>query len=87
MKKQKNNNGTTTYEIESPTGVGVELSEQIFETMAKNEVRPDEVLALLGDGVARFLMMVAEPLGYEKKEIVKVFGEGLVNAEIEFEGN
>ena len=87
MKKQKNNNGTTTYEIESQTGVGVELSEQIFDTMANSQVQPDEVLATLGEAVVRFLMMVAEPLGYEKKEIVKVFGEGLTNAEIEFEGN
>ena len=82
MKKKRNENGTT-YTIDSPSDLGGVISESIFKEMADNEVLPDEVLPILGEAVVRFLMMVAEPLGYEKKEIVKVFGEGLVGADIE----
>lgn len=86
MKKKRNEN-CTTYTIDSPSDLGGVISESIFKAMADNRVMPDEVLPILGESVVRFLMMVAEPLGYEKKEIVKVFGEGLATAEIELHEN
>lgn len=81
MKKVKNED-STTYTIESRTEVSKEISSHIFQTMIDNKVKTDEVLPLLGDAVANFLMSIAMQLGYEEKEIVKVFGEGLANAEI-----
>lgn len=82
--EKKKNEGSTTYTIESPSKAGMKIANQIFSTMAKNEVEPDEILPILGEAVVRFLATIAEPLGYEKEELVHAFGDGIANAEIEF---
>ena len=83
MKKQRNED-STTYTIESPSEIGLQIAEGIFKTMADNNTQPGDVLPVLGEAVVRFLVMIAEPIGYDRNEIVNIFGEGIVNAKIEF---
>lgn len=73
----------TTYSTNGPTEVAQEISKAIICIMSEHDVKPKEILGVLGESVAGFLVMIAEPLGYDKHEIIKVFGESLVNADIE----
>ena len=60
------------------------LRNAILECMMKQNVAPNNVLEVLAGGCVHALVPLAVPLGYEEKEITKVFAEGLLNAKIEF---
>lgn len=80
---------TTVYRTDGQTEVAYEIGSAILEVMKKYDVPPHAALGVLGEGVITFLVGSADLLGYDKQEIIKVFGESLVNAEIkiETEGN
>ena len=73
---------TTVYKTDGQTDLALEIGEAILDIMAKNQVPPHAALGVLGEGVITFLVGSADLLGYDKQEIIKVFGESLVNAEI-----
>lgn len=80
---------TTVYRTDGQTEVAYEIGSAILEVMKKYDVPPHAALGVLGEGVITFLVGSADLLGYDKQEIIKVFGESLVNAEIKIktEGN
>lgn len=73
---------TTTYSFDKPTVKAGAVKMALYEAMMRKEVELKEVLPVLGEGVIRFLASLAHSLGYEKGEIVKVFGERLMTAEL-----
>ena len=73
-----------TYTITEPTEKADEVAKAIGIMMKQVGVQPDEVLPVLGEAVIRFLTAVANVMGYEPIELVKVFGEGLYTAELEY---
>lgn len=80
--KLTNDGEVTTYHTDGQTDVAYEIGSAIVDVMAKHKVQPHEALGVLGEGIISFLIAVAPPLGYDKLEIVKVFGKSLVDAEI-----
>ena len=74
----------TTYSTNGPTEVAQEIGKSIICIMFEHNVQPQEILGVLGESVAGFLVRIAEPLGYDKREIIKDFGQSLVDAEIGF---
>lgn len=74
---------TTVYRTDGQTEVAYEIGSAILEVMKKYDVPPHVALGVLGEGVVTFLLGTADFLGYDKHEIIKVFGESLVNADIE----
>lgn len=72
----------TTYSTNGSTEVAQEISKAIICIMSEHNVKPHEILGVLGESVVNFLIIVSEPLGYDKLKIIKDFGQGLVDAEI-----
>lgn len=72
---------TTAYTFGKPTAKASGVKMELYEAIMRKEVELKEVLPVLGEGVIRFLASLAHSLGYEKGEIVKVFGERLMTAE------
>jgi len=83
MKKRKTKNGVA-YEIVEPTETAVDLSLAIYKIMRDNDVQPEDVLPVLGEAVIRFLVPLASKFGCNEKELVKLFGKGLIEAEFDF---
>lgn len=73
------------YTAEKPTDKAVSVVKALIDAMVESGVDPEEVLPVLGEAVIRFLVPMAETMGYGRKEIVKVFGDGLATAEIELD--
>ena len=70
------------YTVEKSTNKAVSIVKALIYAMLESGVEPEEVLPVLGEAVIRFLIPMAETMGYDRKEIVKVFGQGLATAEI-----
>ena len=68
--------------LKTPTVEATHLLNAMVESMADDRIDPQDVLFVLGEAVIRFLIASAEILDCEPKEMVKVFAEGLANAEI-----
>ena len=73
------------YTVEKPTDKAVVVVKALVDAMVESGVEFEEVLPVLGEAVIRFLVPMAETMGYGRKEIVKVFGEGLATAEIDLD--
>ena len=74
----------TTYSTNGPTEVAQEIGKAIICIMSEHDVQPHEILGVLGESVVGFLVTIAEPLGYDKREIIKDFGESMIKADIKF---
>lgn len=74
----------TTYSTNGPTEMAQEISKAIICIMCEHNVQPQEILGALGESVVSFLVTIAEPLGYDKREIIKDFGESMITADIKF---
>ena len=75
---------TKSITLTKPTEKAEKLIDAIIDCCAENKVQPEETLYVLGEAVIRLLVGISSMLGYEQEEIVQVFGEGLINAELEF---
>jgi hypothetical protein len=73
-----------TYQINEPTVKAQFVVNYILKAFKDADVKPEEVLPVLGEAVIRLLTSVAEVSGYEPIEMVKVFGEGIYTAELEY---
>lgn len=59
------------------------LCETIVEKCTEMNVRPSDVLTVLGGGVIHFIMKISDITGHDGKKMVKIFADGLANAKIE----
>lgn len=84
MAKKKNREDYTSYTINEPTIKAKAVIDYLVTGMQVSQVAPKEIMPVLGETVIRFLITVADICGYDKKDIVKSFGEGIMNAQIEF---
>lgn len=70
--------------VNAPTPTALKIARSILGVMVEDDVNPEEVLFVLGESIVNVLIPLAEPLGYDKEEIVRIFGEGLCSSKIEF---
>lgn len=73
-----------TYSTNGPTEVAQEICKAMICIMSDHNVQPHEILGVLGESVVGFLVTIAEPLGYDKREIIKDFGKGMITADVKF---
>lgn len=54
----------------------------LYSAMLRNEVELHEVMNVLSEAVTGFLVPISRNLGFEKREILKSFGDSLMAAEV-----
>lgn len=84
MNNEQKNGDVTICMVEKPRNKARGVTMDLFGTMQKNDVKLQEVLSVLEVAVTGFLMPLSRTLGFEKGEIVKAFGEGLITAELKY---
>lgn len=74
--------GVTCHIVE-PTEKAAKVKDAIIRSMRLADVKPEEVLPVLGEAVIEFLDVVANAVGVDPVELVHCFGDGIYNAQIE----
>lgn len=63
------------------------LLDVIVENCKEMDVQPDEVLEVVGTAVANLLTTIAPMYGCSPQKMLKVFANGIANAELVPKGN
>ena len=82
MNNEQENENIKLCLVNRPRGKARAVTMDLFGAMQRNDVELHEVLSVLEEAVKGFLMPLGRTLGFEKGEIVKVFGNGLITAEL-----
>ena len=83
MNNEKNGNVSIGM-VRRPKSKARAVTMDLFGAMQKNEVELQAVLSVLGEAVTAFLMPLGRHFGFDKGGIVKVFGDGLITAELNY---
>lgn len=81
MNNDKENESIKLCLISKPRVKARAVTMDLFGAMRKNDVELHEVMSVLEEAVKGFLMPLGRTLGFEKGEILKVFGNGIINLE------
>lgn len=80
MNNEKNGNVNVCL-VSRPRTKARAVTLDLFGAMQKNGVELQEVMEVLEDAVTGFLIPLSRHLGFDRDEIIKVFGCGLLKTE------
>lgn len=72
-----------TCHIVEPTLKAAQVKDAIIRSMRLADVKPEEVLPVLGEAVIEFLVVIANVVGADAVELIHCFGDGIYNAQME----
>ena len=74
--------GVTCHIVE-PTEKAAQVKDAIIRSMRLADVKPEEVLPVLGEAVIEFLIVIAKACNVDELELIRSFGEGIYTAQVE----
>ena len=72
------------YNITEPTEKAAFVAACIAEGFKAAHVEPEETMPVLGEAIIQLLTHIADLCGYEPLSMIKSFGKGIYEAEVEF---
>ena len=81
-KSEYDEQGMTCHIVE-PTEKAAQVKDAIIRSLRLADVKPEEVLPVLGEAVIEFLVTVANVVGVDAVELIHCFGDGIYNAQVE----
>lgn len=84
MNRKVEHEDSVEYFIDEPTEKAAYVTSAIALAFKEANIKPEEVMPVLGEAIIQLLTHIANLSGYEPLSLIKSFGEGIVTAEIEF---